>query len=424
MSLLKPYRVLDLTDERGLLAAKLFGDLGADVVQIEPPSGSPARDIGPFVEAGAAKGRSLFWEAYACNRRGITCNLDDDRGRELFKQLCAKTDFVFESESPGIMARRGLAWSDLKAVNPQLIHVSITAFGSDGPKSGWADSDLTLWAAGGALYPNRREPDRAPFRLSLPQAWMHAAADAAGAALIAHFARVASGRGQHVDVSAQQSVAQATLARILSAAVGDPLFEKPELAASSGVRRADRSGSGSATARSKWEAADGHIELHLSMGAAAGKFTNTLMAWLNEHGALDDDIAGIDWIAVADQLDSGACEYARIDRAYEQVAAFFLGRTKQDIMENAVKRRLPIGPVNSVEDLAASPQLAARGYWDEVDSSAGPLRLPGAWAQLSIPAFAAKRRAPRLGEHNAEVYGERLALSAADLAGLREAGCI
>src|SRR5712691_9659195 len=104
--MLSNYRVLDLTDERGLLAGAILADLGADVIQVEPPEGSSARRVGPFAD----DGESLYWTAYAANKRGVTCDLDGREGRELALALCAGADFVFESETPGTMARRGLAY--------------------------------------------------------------------------------------------------------------------------------------------------------------------------------------------------------------------------------------------------------------------------------------------------------------------------
>lgn len=427
MGFLSPYRVIDLSDARGLFAGKMFGDLGADVIRVEPPGGSSARREGPFVESGPAKGRSLFWEAYGCSRRGVTCDIETPEGRELLLKLCRDADFLFESFAPGEAARLALDWPTLHAVNPKLIHVSITAFGSDGPKADWAESDLTLWAAGGALFPNTKEPDRAPFRLSLPQAWLHAAADAAGAALIAHFARLMTGKGQHVDVSAQQSVAQATLGRVLSAPVGDPGFERWNPVAPTGRQRADRSGSGAASARSKWALKDGYAEMHLSMGPAAGKFTNALMAWLHEEGAIDDETAKLDWITLADRIDEGAVTFADLDPVYDRIAAFLATITKAELMDAALARRLPYSPINDVADLAASPQLAARGYWNTLDTDVGPLRLPGAFALTGVPAFvpAGQRRpAPRAGEHNREVYSALAGLDEAALHALSARGVI
>jgi crotonobetainyl-CoA:carnitine CoA-transferase CaiB-like acyl-CoA transferase len=127
MGLLSPYRVLDLTNERGLLAGKMFADPGADVIQLEPIEGSSARQVGPFVENGPAVGRSLFWDAYACNKWGITCNLDSKKGQDLFCKLCLSADFLFESEAPGMMEVRGLSYEALQAINPRLISACLDA---------------------------------------------------------------------------------------------------------------------------------------------------------------------------------------------------------------------------------------------------------------------------------------------------------
>src|SRR5512133_1267858 len=243
MGFLDPYRVVDFTNERGLLAGRMLADLGADVVQVEPPDGSIARRVGPF----SPEGEALYWDAYAANKRGVTCDLDDAEGRELALWLCADADFVFESETPGVMARRRLAYDDVRRVNPRVVYTSITPFGSDGPKARYADSELIVWASGGALYAHR-DGDRPPLRISVPQAYLHASADAAGGALIAHHARRRSSEGQHVDVSVVQSVTQATRSRILATAVGErqgsgmiPADTEDERETR---RRVDQSGSG------------------------------------------------------------------------------------------------------------------------------------------------------------------------------------
>src|SRR5262249_46671402 len=162
MSLLSPYRVLDLTTERGLLCGQLLGDMGADVVKVEPPGGSPARKFGPFFEDRPHPDRSLFWWAYNRNKRGVTLDLERPEGRELLKRMVADADFIIESFNPGEMAARGLSYDDLAAINPRLVYVSITPFGQDGPKASYADADLIIMAAarplvlaGGRRWPAR-----------------------------------------------------------------------------------------------------------------------------------------------------------------------------------------------------------------------------------------------------------------------------
>jgi crotonobetainyl-CoA:carnitine CoA-transferase CaiB-like acyl-CoA transferase len=395
MTFLDPYRVVDFTNERGLLAGRMLADLGADVVQVERPDGSSARRVGPF----SPDGESLYWGAYAANKRGVTCDLDDVEGRELALRLCADADFVFESETPGVMARRGLAYNDVRHVNPRVVYTSITPFGSDGPKAGYADSELVLWASGGPLYAHR-DGDRPPLRISVPQAYLHAAADGAGGALIAHQARARSGLGQHVDVSAMQSVTQATLSRILATAVGDP--QGSRLIAKDEQRKLDQSGSGSGTAGTKWKVRDGYVEMHLAMGPAAGRFTNNLFAWIREEGECDDRLAALDWGRVPELIASGELGLDELERARAIVAEFLTRRTKRELVEASLERKLLAAPVLTVADLAESPQLEAREFWIEL----GGRVLPGTFAKVDGDAFAFRRPAPRLGEHNAEIFAE------------------
>ena len=365
------------------------------MIQVEPPEGSSARRVGPF----SSDGESLYWEAYAANKRGVTCDLDARDGRETALRLCATADFIFESETPGAMTRRGLAYEDVCGVNPRIVYTSITPFGSDGPKSRYADSEIVLWAACGPLA-SHRDGDRPPLRISVPQAYLHAAADAAGGALLAHLARRRTGRGQHVDVAANQSVTQATLSRILATAVGDP--QGSNLVASDRDGRLDQSGSGSGTEQTKWRVRDGWVAMHLALGPAAGRFTNNLFAWLREEGACDERLAALDWREVPDLVAAGELSLDELERARAVVAGFLAGRTKREVMEASLARKLLAAPILTVGDLAESPQLEARDFWVEV----GEHRLPGPFAHVSAEAFVFRRPAPRLGEHNADVLCE------------------
>ncbi len=404
---LDPYRVIDFTNERGLLAGRMLADLGADVIQVEPPDGSSARRVGPF----SHDGESLYWDAYAANKRGVTCDLDDPEGQDLALRICADADFVFESETPGVMATRGLTYEDVRRVNSRVVYTSITPFGSDGPKSRYADTDLILWASGGPLYAHRDE-DRAPLRISVPQAYLHAAADAAGGALIAHLARRRSGAGQHVDVSVMQSVTQATLSRILATAVGDPQGSRLIAAEPNGAReggsKLDQSGSGSGTAGTKWKVRDGYVAMHLALGPAAGQFTNNLFAWIREESECDERYAALDWRTVPELVADGQLGLDELERAREIVAEFLSARTKREVLEASLDRKLLAAPVLTVGDLVDSRQLEARGFWIEVGEDERRRVLPGPCAGVNAETFVFRRPAPRLGEHNAEVYAELL----------------
>src|SRR5712691_1640408 len=133
--MLSPYRVIDLSDERGQLCGQILGDLGADVILVEPPGGSSARLRGPFFRNEVNPNYSLYFWGFNRNKRSITLDLEDRDDRVRLKKLVAGADFLVESAEPGYLAAHGLGYSDLAALNPGLIYVSISAFGQDGPKA-------------------------------------------------------------------------------------------------------------------------------------------------------------------------------------------------------------------------------------------------------------------------------------------------
>src|SRR5919202_6071131 len=134
---LAPYRVLDLTDSWGFLCGKILGDLGADVVKVEPPGGDPDRGLGPFFRGEPSRERSLYWFAFNTSKRGITLDLACATGRDLFLRLAQSADFVLESFQPGRLPAVGLDYATLRAVNTRLILTSITPFACDGPYVGY-----------------------------------------------------------------------------------------------------------------------------------------------------------------------------------------------------------------------------------------------------------------------------------------------
>lgn len=396
MGFLDGYRVLDLTDERGLLAGRMLADLGADVVQVEPPSGSTARARVPL----SPDGGSYVWATYAANKRGVALDPDTADGQEAIRDLAAAADIVIESEGPAVQSRRGLDHPDLAARNERLVYVSITAFGRTGPKSGYHDADLVVWAAGGPLDPHR-DGDRPPVRISLPQAFLHAAADAAAGALLAVLARARTGRGQLVDVSAQAGMGTATLGTALTHAVGD----RPR---DPGTGRVDQSGSGTATdpALKKWPCRDGLIEFHLGIGPAVGGFTAAFFQWMADEGHPVQRFADLDWRTVPKLLASGDLTDADIEEARTAAGAFLAGKTKDEVLTAARDRKLLCVPIYDTADLRTNAQLAARDFYVRVGEGPREVLLPGPYAKVSADAFAVRRPAPRIGEHTGEVRSE------------------
>ena len=390
--MLSPYRVLDLTHERGMLCGQMLADLGADVIAIEPPEGNSARQLGPFAGDVADPERSLFWWSYARNKRSITLDITTDEGRDQLLHLVEGAHFLIESERPGRMAELGLGYEALAQVNPALVYVSISAFGQTGPKAAYAESDLIVSSAGGLEI---GDSDRAPLaRFSVPQAYLHAGAEAAGAALVAHHERRRSGLGQHVDVSAQQAIIQTTQSLILSAAIG----EQESKRVTGGVNIAGL------PIPLVWPAKDGHISLVFLFGAF-GPFSRRLMEWLHEEGICDEATRDKDWIGYTALLSSGEESPQEYARVLGLIRSFTATKTKAELQEASFARRLLIAPMVTIDELAASEQFAARDFWRDVQQPAHSVRHPGPFAKFSETPIEYRRGAPSIGEHNAEVLG-------------------
>ncbi len=177
--------------------------------------------------------------------------------------------------------RQGLAYSDLSKHNPALVYVSITPFGQNGPKAGYADSDLIIMAAGGTLILYGDE-DRPPIRMSVPQAYLHACVDGAAAALIAYYGRLNSGQGQHVDVAAQESVGLAAQSTPLAAPIHGAETRRMAGGAKMGRIRIPL----------VWQAKDGQVSCVFLFGTALGPFTRKLVAYLYAQGECDQATYG------------------------------------------------------------------------------------------------------------------------------------
>jgi crotonobetainyl-CoA:carnitine CoA-transferase CaiB-like acyl-CoA transferase len=393
VKMLGPTRVVDLSDERGIFCSFVLAELGAEVVCIEPPEGSRARQHGPFAEGAPGAERSLSWWAYARGKRSVALDPESAADRDALLRLVDAADVLVESRTPGEMERLGLGFEALARRNPGLVYVSVTPFGQTGPKARWAASDLTVFAASGALW-LMGDADRAPVRISVPQAFRHAGAEAAAATLVALHERRRSGRGQHVDVSAQQAVTLATQSDIVSAA----------LHSEGGARGGARIGE--LTLRFSYPARDGHVSITHLFGNAFGPASARLMEVVCEEGFCEPELRDKDWRAIASLIAKGAEPVATHDRAKEAIAAWTASKTKAELLEIAMKRRLLIAPAWTLQDVASNDQLAARRYLQPLErpDGAGTARQLGAFVRANgaSPPPAA-RRAPRLGEHTAEV---------------------
>ncbi len=413
--MLSPYRVLDLTTERGLLCGQILGDLGADVIKLEPPGGSPARRLAPFYHDQPHPERSLYWWAYNRNKRSITLNLETSEGQQILRRLAASAHFLIESDNPGFLAKYGLGYPELAAVNPALLYVSITPFGQDGPKASYADSDLIILAAGGPLVLTG-DDDRPPARVSVPQGYLHASGQAAAAALIAHHERQRSGQGQHVDVSAQQAAAQATQSSVLAPPLGERDF----------VRMAGGVKVGPLKIRLIWPTKDGYVSIAYLFGSAIGPFTRRLMEWICEEGFCDEATRDQDWIAFGSLFFGDSQAIAEYERLKQIVEDFTLSKTKAELLQGALKRVLLIAPITTIEEVVQSTQLAARGYWQALEHPElnQTFYYPGPFAKFNAAPITYRRRPPTVGEHNREIYLGELGFTEQQVAELQRRGVI
>ena len=190
--LLKEFRMLDLTDEKGALCGKVMSDLGVDVIKVEPPAGCSTRSIPPFLADQPGPDRSLYFLAYEAGKRSVTLNLESPEGCGVLAELARKSDFLVESYPVGYLDSIGLGYEALSKLNPRLIYTSITPFGDRGPARSHKAEDIVTWAAGGMMY-LMGEEGRPPLQMALPQAGLHAGGEAAVASMVAHYARQTDG---------------------------------------------------------------------------------------------------------------------------------------------------------------------------------------------------------------------------------------
>jgi crotonobetainyl-CoA:carnitine CoA-transferase CaiB-like acyl-CoA transferase len=395
--MLSPYRVLDLTDEGALICGQILGDLGADVILIEPPGGVKARSIGPFAGDEHDGNKSLNFWALNRNKRGITLDLEAPAGKESLLKLVKTADMLVESGPPGHLERLGLGYGALAEVSPGLVMVSITPFGQMGPKADWAATDLTVTAASGVLFMTGDE-DRPPVHVSIPQAYLNAGAEAAVGALIGLCARERHGFGQHVDVSAQTAMMMTTQSMVLAPGWKDHAPER----VGGGLKL------GHIRLRFVYACKDGHVNVAFLFGAVFGPATRRLFEWIHEEGSCDEATRDKDWIAFGLHLLTGQEPLEELARCTECVERFTLSHTKAELFEEAFRRRILLVPLSNVQDMLHSEQLNAREYWTKIEHPelGRQVTYAGPFARLSATPIRYRRRAPLLDEHTREVLGE------------------
>jgi benzylsuccinate CoA-transferase BbsE subunit len=415
--LLNGFRMLDLSDDRGAMCGKIFVDLGAEVIKIEPSNGCPTRRIPPFLDGEAGEDRSLYFLAHQAGKLSVTANLDSSDGRAVVRDLAARADFIVESSPAGYMDSIGLGYEAFAESNPRLIYAAIMPFGEDGPGRDYKAYEAVSWAAGGMMF-LMGEPGRPPLQMSLPQVGLHAGAEAAIASLLAHFARQSDGRGQWIVINLQACIVWTLMnEQAMPIMHGDFLRRQGVYLGSPKLRR-----------KFVFRCKDGFVAMMITGGAVGSGSTRRLVEWMDEKGFAADWMKHQDWSAWTPAVfmalnERDLRENAEMESSVER---FFGTMTKHELYAEGARRGVLLGPVMSAADTAADEQLAARGFFVDVDHPAlgRMIRRPGAFAKFSRTPLAPPRPAPRLGEHNAMVYGSLLGYSAERIAQLRASGAI
>ncbi len=396
VGMLEGYRVLDLADETGFLCGKVFADLGAEVIKIEPPGGDLTRRRGPFAHDTVDPERSLFWAAYNAGKQSLVLDLTTERDRVTFRGLARKAHFVIESFSPGTMDSLGIGYRDLRESNPALIYTSVTPFGSDGPYRDFAGSELVAAALSGVMTMAGDE-DKAPVLTGYPlMGYGMASLDAAVGSLIAHYHRSRYGVGQRVDVSVQESLAAIALDAPLHWEASGFKHARKGVAMSSSV--------GGWPRRVHWRCKDGFVAFTVFPAPSAVASANSLTEWIRNEGFSAGAFGEADW----EHIEFGKITREEMERLEEPLKAFFAEHTMADLYEGALKRRVLLAPLVTVKEVVESSQLRAMDYWKPIEDRRGGVTLEyPTFLHASETSVAVRSPAPAIGEHaHTEVFSQ------------------
>ena len=418
-------RILDLTSEMGWYGAKLLADLGADVIKVEPVGGDPARGRAPFWNGTAGRETSLRFWYFNANKRSVTVDLGQHDGRWLFGELVKTADIVIESWTAAErreLAGHGLLPHDFLEDQPSLVWVSVTGFGLDGPNSGWHVTDIVAQAASG-IATLAGYPDGSPMRIAGNQAYIVAGISAAQGALLALLEAEASGRGQLVETSMQEAL---SICQETAHLQWDFLNTSRERVG----ERYRLPGIGT------YETSDGYIYSMVGIPGFGAPWSDVI-GWMDEYGMAEDltDPEHLETFANFDlRILLEPAEQAKhatvLDRAQEVLSAFYKSKTSTELYEDGQSRRLLMGQVATPADIGDSPHLAAREWWLELNQPTtlgqpdALLRFPGPPYRLSETPTSIRRPAPRIGEHNQDVWVGEVGIPAEDLIAFAGEGAI
>ena len=405
-------KVLELTDDKVQFLGKLFADMGADVVLVEPPDGHATRGIGPFYRDQPDPEKSLHWWHYNTSKRGITVDLQSKDGRALLKRLSGKFDVVLEACEPGYLDRLGLGYDALKRVNGGLIVVSITPFGSDTPWSHFKTSDLVSNALGGFAwscgYNDRETP---PIRAMGNQSWHTGCHWGFIGALAAINHRDLTGRGQHVEVNIHAAMNVSTEAATYMYTGMNKIVQRQtgRHAAYHGVP----------TPPTNHLCKDGKmVNFGIPRDPEAWK---AFVEWMDRDGMADDLKTNPKYAkAPTGRSSDEGFHVAEVVRRWCAI------KSSGELFHGLQKLRGVTGIIYAPEDVVNDPHYRERGFMVPVkhEEIGATFEYPGAPYRLTASPWRISRRAPMIGEHTEEVLEAELGLSHDQIEGMKLNGTV
>jgi crotonobetainyl-CoA:carnitine CoA-transferase CaiB-like acyl-CoA transferase len=394
--LLNGFRVLDMGS--GISApwcAKILADYGAEVIKVETPgSGDLARRMGPFAGDDPNPEKSLTFLYLNTNKKSVTLDPSSVSGRKLLDRLLADADVLVDNYPPSVSKELGLDYASLSAVNPGLVVTSIAPFGQTGPYHDYQATDIVTYALSGLMY-HSGDSDQPPLRNVLDQSFYVAGANGAAATQIALFARLSTGEGQHVDVSA---------AECLGAHLVQPLPYYNYMGAVKGRRPVRGAGF-----EELMPARDGYV----APSVQGSRPWEVIANLIGLEELLDE------------KFSTGAGRVAHGEELKELLTKGLAQWDRMPLFLASGESRLVFGMAQDAGDLFNCPHLEARDFFVEVDHPVvGQAKYPGMAVRLPGEPLTDSQPAPLLGQHNSEIFGQELGYSAQDLVSLRQLGVI
>ena len=383
-------RVLDVTQVMaGPFCAMLLCDMGADVIKVEAPAGDSARRM-----AGARGDDSAAFNAVNRGKRGIVLNLKTDGGRTALRRLAVSADVLIENFRPGVMARFGLDYADLRPGNDRLIYTSISGYGRTGPSRGKGGFDLVAQGVSG-LMSVTGEAGRPPVKAGVPITDLGAGLFAVAGILAALHHRERSGRGQYIDTS------------LVDAGVALSVWEATELFSSGDAPQPLGSAHRMSAPYQAIRCADGYITL----GAANDRLFARLCEVLGHP----------EWAADPDYA-SDSVRVTHRESLAARIEAVTVEQSRAVWIERLEARDIPCGPINDYQEVMRDPHVQARQLVVETEHpTLGRISTLGTPLKLSDTPLVPGRPAPLLGQHTDDVLREA-GYTTEEIATLKAAG--